>query len=47
MDQFEELFSKRNSPIAHAVGFWDYHSFISAAALYEGIGFGLTGGMLS
>lgn len=47
VDQFEELFSKRNSPIAHAVGFWDYHSFISAAALYEGIGFGTTGGMLS
>lgn len=41
--QFENLFSKRNSPVAHAVGFWDYHSFITAAALYEPLGFGTTG----
>ncbi|KAH9303023.1 hypothetical protein KI387_014606, partial [Taxus chinensis] len=46
VDQFETLFPKRNTPIAHAVGFWDYHSFIAAAAMYEGIGFGTTGGML-
>eukprot|EP01018_Ginkgo_biloba_P031882 Gb_10245 [translate_table: standard] len=44
VDQFESLFSKRNSPVAHAVGFWDYHSFITAAAQYEGLGFGTTGG---
>ncbi|RWW09347.1 hypothetical protein GW17_00027165 [Ensete ventricosum] len=30
--QFENLFSKRNAPVAHAVGFWDYQSFITAAA---------------
>ncbi|KAL5167557.1 Chitinase-like protein 1 [Glycine soja] len=41
--QFENLFSKRNSPVAHAVGFWDYHSFIAAAALFEPQGFGTTG----
>ena len=45
--QFENLFSKRNSPVAHAVGFWDYQSFIIAAALYEPLGFGTTGGKLS
>ncbi|KAK9268397.1 hypothetical protein L1049_000146 [Liquidambar formosana] len=44
--QFENLFSKRNSPVAHAVGFWDYHSFITAAALYQPLGFGTTGGKL-
>lgn len=44
--QFEELFSKRNTPIAHAVGFWDYKSFITAAAIYEPLGFGTTGGKL-
>ncbi|CAL5191358.1 unnamed protein product [Lathyrus oleraceus] len=40
---FENLFSKRNTPVAHAVGFWDYHSFINAAALFEPQGFGTTG----
>ncbi|XP_022861962.1 chitinase-like protein 1 [Olea europaea var. sylvestris] len=44
--QFENLFTKRNTPVAHAVGFWDYHSFITAAALYEPLGFGTTGGKL-
>ncbi|XP_039034513.1 chitinase-like protein 1 [Hibiscus syriacus] len=44
--QFENLFSKRNSPIAHAVGFWDYRSFILAAAMFEPLGFGTTGGKL-
>ncbi|KAK6267494.1 hypothetical protein QUC31_011654 [Theobroma cacao] len=44
--QFENLFSKRNSPVAHAVGFWDYQSFILAAADYEHLGFGTTGGKL-
>ncbi|KAB2625212.1 chitinase-like protein 2 [Pyrus ussuriensis x Pyrus communis] len=43
---FEDLFSKRNSPVAHAVGFWDYHSFITAAADYQPHGFGTTGGKL-
>ncbi|MCD9643709.1 polynucleotide 5'-phosphatase [Datura stramonium] len=43
-DQFELLFAKRNSPVAHAVGFWDYRSFILAAALYQPLGFGTTGG---
>lgn len=42
--QFENLFSKRNVPIAHAVGFWDYQAFITAAAEYEPLGFGTTGG---
>ena len=42
--QFEQLFAKRNSPVAHAVGFWDYHSFITAAAEFEPLGFGTTGG---
>lgn len=41
--QFENLFSKRNSPVAHAVDFWDYHSFIFAAAQFEPLGFGTTG----
>lgn len=45
--QFENLFAKRNSPVAHAVGFWDYHSFITAAAEYQPLGFGTTGGKLS
>lgn len=44
--QFENLFSKRNSPVAHAVGFWDYQSFIIAANIYEPLGFGTTGGKL-
>ena len=44
--QFENLFSKRNSPVAHAVGFWDYHSFITASAKYQHLGFGTTGGKL-
>lgn len=42
--QFENLFSKRNAPVAHAVGYWDYQSFIIAASLYEPLGFGTTGG---
>lgn len=42
--QFENLFSKRNSPVAHAVGFWDYRSFILASAVYQPLGFGTTGG---
>lgn len=45
--QFENLFSKRNTPVAHAVGFWDYHSFITAAALYQPKGFGTTGRKLT
>lgn len=44
--QFENLFSKRNTPVAKAVGFWDYRSFIVAAALYQPLGFGTTGGKL-
>ncbi|XP_015087651.1 chitinase-like protein 1 [Solanum pennellii] len=44
VDQFELLFTKRNSPVAHAVGFWDYGSFIRAAALFQPLGFGTTGG---
>ncbi|RWV91491.1 hypothetical protein GW17_00046222 [Ensete ventricosum] len=42
--QFEDLFSNRNAPVAQAVGFWDYHTFITAAAVYEPFGFGTTGG---
>jgi hypothetical protein len=42
--QFEELFSKRNSPVAHAVGFWDYQSFITASIMFQPLGFGTTGG---
>ncbi|RRT50675.1 hypothetical protein BHE74_00047403 [Ensete ventricosum] len=41
--QFENLFSKRNAPVAHAVGFWDYQSFIIAASIYEPLGFGTAG----
>ncbi|EPS65534.1 hypothetical protein M569_09245, partial [Genlisea aurea] len=44
---FEELFPKRNSPVAHAVDFWDYNSFITASAVYQPQGFGTTGGKLS
>ncbi|WCJ27514.1 Chitinase family protein [Euphorbia peplus] len=44
--QFENLFSKRNAPVAQAVGFWDYQSFITAAALFQPQGFGTTGGKL-
>ncbi|KAK7848894.1 chitinase-like protein 2 [Quercus suber] len=36
------MFSNRNSLEAHAKGFWDYHSFISAAAHYQPHGFGIT-----
>ncbi|KAL6845894.1 hypothetical protein ACP4OV_023342 [Aristida adscensionis] len=42
--QFENLFAKRNTPVAKAVGFWDYQSFITAAALFEPLGFCTTGG---
>lgn len=41
--QFENLFSKRNTPVAHAVGFWDYQSFITATIKYQPLGFGTTG----
>ncbi|KAF9602278.1 hypothetical protein IFM89_026366 [Coptis chinensis] len=44
--QFENLFSKRNSPVAHAAGFWDYRSFITASAEFQALGFGTTGGKL-
>ncbi|KAK3014871.1 hypothetical protein RJ639_008260 [Escallonia herrerae] len=44
--QFEDLFSKRNTPVAHAAGFWDYKSFITASAAYQPKGFGTTGGKL-
>ncbi|KAJ0093531.1 hypothetical protein Patl1_26218 [Pistacia atlantica] len=44
--QFENLFSKRNSPVAHAVGFWDYQAFILASAMFQPLGFGTTGGKL-
>ena len=44
--QFEELFSKRNDPTAHAAGFWDFQSFILAAALFQPQGFCTTGGKL-
>ena len=40
--QFENMFSNRNSLEAHTKGFWDYHSFISAAAHYQPHGFGIT-----
>lgn len=44
--QFENLFSKRNTPVAHAVGFWDYQSFITATIKYQPLGFGTTGAKL-
>ncbi|KAJ4835360.1 polynucleotide 5'-phosphatase [Turnera subulata] len=44
--QFENLFSKRNAPVAHAVGFWDYQSFIMASADFQPLGFCTTGGKL-
>jgi hypothetical protein len=40
--QFKNIFSKRKSLEAHAVGFWDYHSFITASAYYHAYGFGTT-----
>ncbi|XP_043718991.1 chitinase-like protein 1 [Telopea speciosissima] len=43
-DQFDNFFPKRNSPIAQAVGFWDYQSFITASSLFQPLGFGTTGG---
>jgi Chitinase class I len=42
--QFENLFSKRNAPVAHAVGFWDYQTFITASTFFQPLGFGTTGG---
>ncbi|XP_042489012.1 chitinase-like protein 1 [Macadamia integrifolia] len=45
-DLFENLFPKRNSPVAQAVGFWDYQSFITASSLFQPLGFGTTGGKL-
>ena len=41
-DQFENMFLNWNSLEAHAKGFWDYHSFITASAEYEPYGFGTT-----
>ena len=43
-DQFENMFSKRNSleVEAHAKRFWDYQSFITASAHYQHYGFGTT-----
>lgn len=41
--QFENLFAKRNTPVAHAVGFWDYRSFILASADFQPLGFATTG----
>ncbi|KAG5223654.1 chitinase protein [Salix suchowensis] len=32
--------------VFHAAGFWDFHSFISAAAAYQPLGFGTAGGKL-
>ncbi|VAI19161.1 unnamed protein product [Triticum turgidum subsp. durum] len=43
--QFENLFAKRNFPVAKAVGFWDYQAFITAASLFENQGFCTTGGI--
>ncbi|KAE8772858.1 Endochitinase [Hordeum vulgare] len=43
--QFENLFAKRNFPVAKAVGFWDYQAFITAASLCENQGFCTTGGI--
>ncbi|KAJ4966773.1 hypothetical protein NE237_018622 [Protea cynaroides] len=43
-DMFEILFPMRNSPVAQAVDFWDYQSFITASALFQPLGFGTTGG---
>lgn len=43
-DQFDALFPERDQAVAHAVGFWDYHSFIVAASVFEPLGFGTTGG---
>ncbi|AES98099.1 class I chitinase [Medicago truncatula] len=40
--QFENLFSKQNSLIAH-VGFLDYHSIITTTSLFDPLGFGTTG----
>jgi hypothetical protein len=40
--EFEDIFSKCNSVEANAVGFWDYHSFITAFAYYQPNGFGTT-----
>ena len=42
--QFENLFSTRNSPVAHAVGSWDYQSFILASVHFQPLGFCTTGG---
>lgn len=42
--QFENLFAKRNTPIAKAVGFWDYQSFITASIPFQPQGFCTTGG---
>ncbi|KAH9317410.1 hypothetical protein KI387_019179 [Taxus chinensis] len=49
VDDFENLFSRRNAPLAHAQDFWDYHSFITAAKnfKFEHKGFGATGGDLT
>eukprot|EP00249_Psilotum_nudum_P013557 c24396_g1_i1 orf=500-1393(+) len=44
VDHFEAFFPQRNNPLAHAQGFWDYHSFITAASLFEPLGFGTMGG---
>ncbi|PIA51643.1 hypothetical protein AQUCO_01100480v1, partial [Aquilegia coerulea] len=42
--QFEDLFHQRNSPVAHANGFWSYYNFIEASIQFQPLGFGTTGG---
>nr|ACE79211.1 chi2 [Limonium bicolor] len=46
VDQFQQLFPNINAPTAHAVGFWDYQSFVLATIKYAPLGFGTTGGKL-
>lgn len=44
---FDTLFPQRNLPVAHAAGFWNQYEFIQAAALFEPLGFGTTGGEIA
>jgi hypothetical protein len=43
-DDFYAFFPHINSQIAHAQGFYDYESFVTAAGMFEKQGFGLVGG---
>jgi hypothetical protein len=43
-DLYNQFFPHMNDPIAHAQGFYDYQSLVTAANMFAKQGFGLVGG---